>query len=282
MAPIVSVIVTCFNDDPGHLAACLNSVAAQTIEPDKLEVILVDDGSESPSTRGYLADLARTGVVVLRQSNRGPSAARNAGISVAQGFYILTLDGDDTLSEDFVAAGVSLMDGSDARFAYGDVRLFDHGHDDVKQLAPSLALADFMLDNQATSCGLFRRSDWQRLGGYDEDLRRGYEDYEWWVRLLADGGAALKIPGASLGYRQRPGSRSQAASRASSEALAITRARIVSNNAPRLPALLVAAFHRIDQQQEMISSLRTELQWWDRHFGLARRFLARLLHPMRR
>ena len=90
---LVSIIIPCYNAEP-WLAATLDSAFAQSWP--STEVILVDDGSTDDSV-----SLARTfeqrGLRIIQQSNRGASAARNAGLAAANGDYIQFLDADDLL-----------------------------------------------------------------------------------------------------------------------------------------------------------------------------------------
>ena len=87
--PLISVVIATF-DRPGPLVECLGSLAAIQEKFD-WEVIVVDDGSPQP-----LPPLPEMGVPlqVLKQSNQGPAAARNAGAAVAGGRFLLFLDDD--------------------------------------------------------------------------------------------------------------------------------------------------------------------------------------------
>ena len=100
--PLVSVIIPCFNY--GHfLTLALESIERQAYP--RLETIVVDDGS-SDST----AQVAMTHrVTLLRQNNHGLSAARNAGLAVARGEFVLFLDADDELLPGSIAAGVEAL-----------------------------------------------------------------------------------------------------------------------------------------------------------------------------
>ena len=93
-SPLVSVVIPAYNS-AATLGRALDSVAAQTLAD--WEVIVVDDGS-TDATPEVVADYQRKlspKLVALRQSNAGPSAARNAGIDRARGTYVCFLDADD-------------------------------------------------------------------------------------------------------------------------------------------------------------------------------------------
>ena len=97
---LISIIITVYNIK-GYLPRCLEKIAAQSCR--NLEIILVDDGSTDGS--GAICDefvkndnRAR----VIHQSNQGSWAARNAGLKVVKGNYIMFVDGDDYLHIDAV------------------------------------------------------------------------------------------------------------------------------------------------------------------------------------
>ncbi len=96
--PKISVIVPVYKAE-NLLRTCVDSALAQTYTD--IEIILVDDGSPDSSGRicdEYAASDAR--VRVIHQANAGVSAARNAGIGIARGDYLLFLDSDDYLDRD--------------------------------------------------------------------------------------------------------------------------------------------------------------------------------------
>lgn len=86
------VIPTC--DRPERLAACLRSLAGQQYRKDRFEAVVVDDGSREPCERvvGEFRDILQ--ISGLRQSNRGPAAARNTGAQVAKGRFLAFTDDD--------------------------------------------------------------------------------------------------------------------------------------------------------------------------------------------
>jgi hypothetical protein len=91
MSPLFSVIIPTFNR-AALIGRTLASVLAQPAQ-DEIEVIVVDDGS-TDGTIGAVAEFAAR-VGLLRQENRGPGSARNAGLTVAAGEYVAFLDSDD-------------------------------------------------------------------------------------------------------------------------------------------------------------------------------------------
>src|SRR5207244_7547062 len=101
----VSIIVPCHNG-ARFLAEALDSALAQTHPA--VEVIVVDDGSidDTPSVLGRYAGRVR----VIRQRNRGPSAARNAALDVARGDYGAFLDADHRFLPDKVARQAGVLD----------------------------------------------------------------------------------------------------------------------------------------------------------------------------
>ena len=101
---LVSVIVPIYNQEP-YLKSAVDSLIRQTISPDKMEILLIDDGSTdaSPSICDDFAT-RETNIRVIHKENGGLSDARNCGIKNARGKYLMFLDGDDTLKEDTVEA----------------------------------------------------------------------------------------------------------------------------------------------------------------------------------
>ncbi len=110
-APLVSIIIPCFNAAP-WLAETLESALAQTWRA--TEILLVDDGSTDDSLAIARSFEAR-GVRVLRQPNRGASAARNAGLGTARGEFIQFLDADDLLAPDKIAVQVDRLQSAGPR-----------------------------------------------------------------------------------------------------------------------------------------------------------------------
>jgi glycosyltransferase involved in cell wall biosynthesis len=196
--PTVSVVIPCYNGER-FVRDAIDSVLGQTRTD--LEVIVVDDGSTDDSPRMVEALLSDPRVRLLRHgSNKGIAAARNTGIAAACGEYIAFLDQDDLWLSNKLQVQVPLLeDGppdlglvfSDAIVATEDgVRLglvhageMPRGLNDFsrERLVRSLFLHNFI----TLVTALVRKSSVEQLGGFDETIRGGADDYEFCMRLVS-------------------------------------------------------------------------------------------------
>lgn len=106
----VSIIIPVYQVE-AYIRDCLDSVCAQTYQ--NLEIILIDDGS--PDQSGRICDeYARkdTRILVIHKENNGVSAARNTGIDLASGAYLIFVDSDDQIHPRLVEECLKAEDGS--------------------------------------------------------------------------------------------------------------------------------------------------------------------------
>jgi glycosyltransferase involved in cell wall biosynthesis len=194
--PTVSVVISSFNQ--GELIAdAVESVRRQTQAPQR--IVVVDDGSTDRDSLAVLDRLADH-CEIVRQENRGVSAARNAGISSGVEEFIVVLDGDDRLAPEFIAATFAALQ-QDPEVLATSSWLRTHGvlETDVK---PSGGRApDFLHRNACPATMMVRRSAWVYSGGYDETMRDGFEDWDFCLSLLADGGRIDVVPRPLIHYR---------------------------------------------------------------------------------
>lgn len=107
---MLSIIVPVYNVER-YLAKCLDSLLAQNINQDYYEIILIDDGSTDSG--GDMCDEFATrnhNIKVVHQKNQGLSVARNVGLKIAQGKYVLFVDSDDFIQEGVLAALIREME----------------------------------------------------------------------------------------------------------------------------------------------------------------------------
>jgi glycosyltransferase involved in cell wall biosynthesis len=118
--PLVSIVIPCF-EQARYLGEALESAVRQRYA--RIEIVVVDDGSHD---RPEDIVSRYPDVRLIRQENRGPSAARNAGIRASRGEFLVFLDADDRLRPDAVRAGVGrLLQHPDAAFTAGRCQLMD-------------------------------------------------------------------------------------------------------------------------------------------------------------
>ncbi len=115
--PKVSIIIPCYNYGQ-YLDEAVQSVLAQTYQD--FEIIIVNDGSTDELTNKLLATYNKPKTTVLSQTNKGLGAARNSGIKVSSGEYIVCLDADDSLHSDFLNKTIPILD-ADYKHEYGFV-----------------------------------------------------------------------------------------------------------------------------------------------------------------
>jgi glycosyltransferase involved in cell wall biosynthesis len=188
-APRVSIVVPCHNGGR-FLGGLFASLEAQTFRD--FEVIVVDNGSTDETTRQELDYLDGTARVV-HQENRYLPGARNRGFREARAELILPLDCDDRLEPSYLAETVPLLTiaASDVAFAFTHCRVVDA----LEGILPRhLNQFDQLFLNQLTYCMLIRKSAWEAVGGYDETMRDGSEDWEFNIRLSRHRYRGIEVP----------------------------------------------------------------------------------------
>jgi len=184
----VSVVIPFYNRID-LLTKALLSAKSQTHR--NLEIILVNDGSTEPTDEFIQLIKTDQRISCYQQTNRGPAAARNLGISKATGKYIAFLDSDDLWEQDKIATQLAFMEENSLQFSYTNYRRISHSGEFlrgpalgsqslIQTLYPSLmiecliATPTVMILRKALSSQIF-----------NENLRSG-EDVLLWVNLAHD------------------------------------------------------------------------------------------------
>ncbi len=191
------MVLPCYN---GHryLQITLDSLRAQTFRD--FETILVDDGSDDPDTLAFIDSLADD-VRVIRQRNLGLPGARNTGFREANGRYVLPLDCDDWIEPEFIRkAERALKSEPKAAFAFSYICLEDEASG---VLTKNYNFFEQLFLNQLPYCVLISKDVWEEVGGYDMTMRRGYEDWEFSIRLGDRGKFGVVVPEPLFHYRVR-------------------------------------------------------------------------------
>ncbi|WP_298528033.1 glycosyltransferase [uncultured Christiangramia sp.] len=204
----ISIVIPCYND-PIYVTRAVDSAVAQDYVD--LEIIVVDDGSNS-ETKAILRGLEPKMSKLITQENKGPSAARNTGIALANGEFILVHDSDDYFEPAFCTKAVEVFSRkNDVKAVTCYARWFQSDRQYRIFKPPGGDLKDFLIQNATLSNSMFRKKDWEEAGGYDEKMINGFEDWEFFIRLHANGGKTYVIPEVLFHYRMRKDSLSKKA-----------------------------------------------------------------------
>jgi len=198
---LISVVIPCYND-ASYIEQALNSVRGQTYK--NIEVIVVDDGSND-KTKSVLIGLQNEIDCLLHQENLGQSTARNNGIKKANGEYILTLDSDDYFEHTFFEKALNIFNqNAQAKLVTCFTNLFFDDSSKNHIYEPKGGdIKSFLTYNGALGSAMFKKEHWVSVGGYDESMRNGLEDWEFYIRLLSKGGTAEVIKEPLYNYRKR-------------------------------------------------------------------------------
>lgn len=201
---LISVIIPCYNH-----AHFLSETVASVLKSDyaAIEIIIVDDGSID-NTREVGEGLAKAyaNVAYYYQDNAGPSVARNHGISKSKGKYLLPLDADDLIAPQYIPAAVDVLAANEGvKVVYADARKF--GAVDKLWKLKAYSPRRLAQDNMIYVSAIYRKSDWERVGGYTENKVLVREDWEFWIKLLKAGGDVVKLPFVGFYYRIHDNSR---------------------------------------------------------------------------
>ncbi len=199
---LVSVVIPCYNHGE-FLDEALDSL--KSINPEKYEVIIVNDGSNDPETLAKLNELEGRGYFVHHQENKGLGTARNEGIRLAKGNYILPLDSDNKLRSVYIDHGIEILDmHPEVGVVYGDVQRF--GDSDERIIVPEFDPALQIIQNTIDACALFRKYVWEEAGGYETGMV-GYQDWAFWLAIASTGNwGFFHIDDVVFDYRTRKGS----------------------------------------------------------------------------
>jgi glycosyltransferase involved in cell wall biosynthesis len=197
----VSIVIACYNQG-ATLREALASVE-QVRNENVIDVIIVDHGSSEAETTKILDELAKTGHCVVSQPNQSFGAARNTGIRLAKGEFILPLDSDNRLRDAYLNDAVSLLKNNPCLgVVYSDAEYFGERTDRLH--VQEFNLLSLIRGNFIDACALYRKSLWEEVGGYDEQMPwMGWEDWDFWLRVAYRGGNFVHLPKVGFDSRVR-------------------------------------------------------------------------------
>lgn len=189
---IFSIIIPSYN----QAEFLPDAIESALIQPES-EVIVIDDGS----TDNSLEIARRYPVKVISQVNKGLASARNTGIMVAKGDFVLPLDADDILLDNCVDKLISVIAETNADIVAPSFKEF--GISQANVVLQPATLEDFRTGNRIGYCSAIRKSALLNVGGYNPKMVEGYEDLHLTMNLLTRGYRLEVIPDILWLYRTK-------------------------------------------------------------------------------
>lgn len=195
----IEAVITSYNQGSMVLEA-VQSVCNQTVLPKG--IIIIDDGSTDQYSLDVLDRIKNNSglpvpITVHFQENRGVSAARNIGIRKTQSPMVLVLDGDDKLEAGYIENVSKLLcDNPQMVVASSWMRTF--GVLDAIVRPAGGNIVSFLSHNCCPATHILRKKFYEQCGGYDESMRSGFEDWDFFLSMLET------IPEAYIGIVEKP------------------------------------------------------------------------------
>lgn len=201
----VSIITPYFNTETFFIETFL-SLQAQSLQ--NWEWVIVDDGSTDQESVNRLAEIAEKDdrIKIIRQTNAGPGAARNTGFRNATGRYICLLDSDDMVEPTYLEKCVWFLD-SNPEFAFCNTYSVVFGEQEYLWTTGFERGKAHLQANSGPPISVIRRSAYADCGGFDESIRFGHEDWDFWLAMAKAGHWGYTIPEYLQWYRKRSNGR---------------------------------------------------------------------------
>lgn len=196
---IVSIIVPVYNTKAEFIKECLDSIKDIKYQ---YEILVVDDGSYQKDTLDFLEKVTeRVNVRLLKKENGGLSSARNFGVSVAKGKYILPLDSDDRLiSKNLVKALEIMITNQKVDIVYADFQNF--GDKNTYNKSGEFSRMKLAISgNYVSAVILYKKVVWETIGGYDVTFNN-IEDWDFSSRAAVFGFNFKYLPAPFFMYRR--------------------------------------------------------------------------------
>lgn len=270
--PLVSVIIPCYNQAI-YLREAIDSALAQDYP--NIEIIVVDDGSLDNTAK--VARRYGKKVKIFQQENKGLSAARNAGIREASGKYILCLDADDRILPSFCRLTTRVLnENSRIGIVASGWRCF--GEVNYTVIPRALSFVEQLAINTIPCSSMFRKSDWELIGGFDESMLSGFEDWDFWLRLRKSGRELDVVPEVLFEYRRKKSSMVENALRKSKNSLYYLHKKhsdLYWEHFDEIHVILFCIFHKVLSITQPIKQHNTS----KRNIPVRLKYLAKALLP---
>ncbi len=201
--PIISIVTPFFNTLPEIFIDTVNSILNQSVTD--WHWIIVNDGSSQPESLKYLKSLTQLHPrikVLEHQNNKGLSTARNTGINSVRTPYLFLIDSDDTIHPTALEKFYWFLE-SNSNFDFVNSYTIGFGAKNYLWQEGFHNYSGFIKRNPVIPTALFRTELFRKIGGYDESMNEGLEDWDFWLKCAANGHWGYTITDFLTGYRTR-------------------------------------------------------------------------------
>ena len=199
MNPLISIIVPCYNQSQ-YMRETLDCLQKQTIGD--WECIIVNDGSTDNTldiAKEYVANDKR--YILVDKQNGGLADARNAGIKASHGKYILPLDSDDLIAPTYAEKAVAYLEvHPETTLVYCRAQYFGDRNDEW--LLPEFDYDRLLFENLIFCSCVYKRADFDKTDGYNTNMKKGMEDWDFLLSLLNKESRVYRIPEVLFFYRK--------------------------------------------------------------------------------
>lgn len=215
----VAVVIPSYGQ-PGLLPEAILAALDQAGAP-RLGIVVVDDGCPDPASRDVALAFAAAHpgrVCVLRRPNGGLSAARNTGIDFALAAFpacraLYFLDADNRLHPPMLARALAALDAAPAAVGWIYPDIDELGGQADWTTGGDFSLLQLLTCNYCDAGSLVRRGMLEAGLRFDETMRQGFEDWDFWLTAAGRGWRGQHLPSAGFRYRRRPESMLSASER---------------------------------------------------------------------
>ena len=195
---LISIIVPCYNQAQ-YLDECLQSVLDQSYQ--NWECIVVNDGSPDNTEEAALKwTKIDPRFTYLKKENGGLSSARNFGIERAQGEWILPLDSDDKIGSQYLELAEKEFN-QGYTIIYCNAEFFGGMSKEWK--LPEYQYDEILRNNLIFCSAFFKKIDWEKAHGFDENLIYGREDWDFWLSILQPESKVKRLNYLGFYYRRK-------------------------------------------------------------------------------
>lgn len=195
----ISVIVTCYNHEK-YIETCLRSIFKQSFQ--NVELIIINDGSTDQSNDIILRTIKESpfeATEYISQENFGSCFARNLGLDMCSGDFVLIVDSDNFLDDNHLEKLLQTLLDTRNDIAYTSLK--DPETQVVINEVPEFSLVSFINVNYIDTCSLIRRSVIKNHR-FDMNLNRRFmQDYDFFLSLISDGAKPVKVKDIYINYR---------------------------------------------------------------------------------